>query len=182
MNFQLKVEGIEEALAIVNPEALSRATVSALNRISDQAFTAANRLIRNDYNIKLKDLRANAYVRHATQRDMTAVISSYGKKGVSLLAFLKGSQTLRPVVVEIKKGSMTPLRHALVATMMSGFTGIFERTGKLTKTKQRQIAPMYGPSVTLLYGSRKVEREIRKTFEQKFADRQRRDYDYFIRK
>ena len=109
----------------------------ALNKTARGARTDAVTLIRQELNLKAKDIRSGLSVRRATWGKPTATLVAKGKHGVPLIKF--GPRPSKPearkpekgVSVQIKKrGGRPTFKGSFVARMKSGHVGVFTRARK----------------------------------------------------
>jgi hypothetical protein len=167
------LEGIE-----ARARAISKANISALNKLAAQGKTAASKKIREDYNIKAGDLSKGIDVDKATNGRLNAVLVGRGKHGIPLVLF--GAKWTRPTMgkrgkmrgskegasVMVKVGNRKTIPGSFVATMKSGHVGLFKRIGK----KRLPIKELYGPQPALLLGIPKVVQAVRDLVADKAED------------
>jgi hypothetical protein len=190
--FDIKLEGIDDALKQFDSKKVITAARQAINRTADSTRTEASRLIRTEYNIKAS--RLNQYLRveaKASGNSLTATITGRGR-GLALSYF----DVKQTGVVANKKGfrytkrakSLGSLRYGgavtalvklaggrkivtgkydnkpFVAQMKSGHTGVWVRTGK----GRHPIEQQYGPGVGGLFGSKAIMDRIKTIVVDKF--------------
>lgn len=119
----------------------------AANKLSDQAQTAGFRKVNELYDVGPRKMEKYASARIATPSTPSSAIIVKGK-GFPLSAF-RPRQTSQGVSVSIK-GRRALIRHAFIATMPSGHTGVFAR-GK------------YGARFQFGVGTRHVKRHGKST-------------------
>ncbi len=164
MQLSVKIVGIDEIKKRLAglPKQVEQAEVAAINKIAAQAFTQASRSIREEYNLKAKDLakaiKKIAATRRAGQQRMFAMISAKGWP-IPLYKFearpqLPPSQMgipvskRRPVTVKVLKGgSRIALKSGFLAKMRTGHIGIFRRTGK----ESLPIKELYTPGIPKVF-------------------------------
>jgi hypothetical protein len=153
----------------------------ALNHTAAKAQTAANKTIREVYNIKARDVRRAMRMVRARPNYPQARIDITGAP-LPLLAF--GARQLRTgVSVAVKKGERKKVQRAFVQTMPSGHKGVFARggyeRGKFGFRTQRvtpkgndlPITELTGPAVPMTLSNEAVMRAIAQGMETHFAKR-----------
>lgn len=161
--------------AIPNPKDEIRAIVRALNKTAMQARTQAVREVRAvGYNIKASTVRKAITLYRARGDNPVAMLKARGLP-IPLIEY-GAKQTKSGVSVRVKSGRKT-LRHAFMATMKSGHTGVFERVGKGHKrvTKKGRsymsglpIKELYGPSIPDSLSNEAVEKTLAKFIADKY--------------
>lgn len=140
-----------------------KAAQRALNKLGPTLRTVASATIREDYNIKKKDLDPSFTLRPASVSSLKIRLSSTGRS-LKLSAFGAGRQTAAGVLISVKKGRPTLFRHAFKATVRStAQTLIFKRVGPA----RLPIKALVGPSVQQLFGSTKMHSVIATTADNK---------------
>ena len=160
MKIQSSIKGIPEALELygsVTKKALSR-TVGDLGR---RMNTAAKRAIREDYNIKLKDLKNYIKLLPFRLGDLKTTVRAWGKA----IPLIRYGAKQKPQGVQVRvsraRGNVI-LPHTFKAMMASGHEGVFERTiagGK--RTPRLPIRELFGPAIPQLFKSHNVMTKIR---------------------
>lgn len=161
----VRFEGLDEYMALLQPDIYRNALRSTLNQLGARGKTLATTKIREEYNVKLADLNKKMRVIPATNANMRAIIQAEGRP-IPLLYFnakqmtaqnrmitrTTGRQMKRAgrlgqgVTVQIRKGESVNLPHAFIATMGSGHMGVFMRAGK-SRLKIREKAFVTVPTV-----------------------------------
>ena len=90
MNFNIQVNGIQEALAKLNPEKVNKAAYRALGRAGKAGVTAASSAVRATYNIKKQDLDKRIIYKPPTYSHLSAQITMRGKASNDLLSGGRG--------------------------------------------------------------------------------------------
>lgn len=132
-----------------------QAAARALNKMADQAKTAAAREVRSaGYNLKASVIKAQMRVKRATPGQLTASVVASGRP-IPLIQY-GARQTGRGVSVSVQKGRKV-IAGAFIATMRSGHVGVYVREsgGKHVKVKkggkaswhELPIRQLFGPSV-----------------------------------
>lgn len=175
-------------------QALTRkAIVRSLNRVGDQARTAASKQIREEYNVKAGDIsKASKTIRAKASRLQYKIFVRSGRLGLLKYA---ARQTKKGVTVQVKKGEGRKLiPHSFIVPWRKGESEqwAFLRDPKLPKihrTSRRKDKALYlkavearralfGPSITQLYASKKVAKKIRDTIDQNLTKRLNHELNY----
>jgi hypothetical protein len=130
----LKIEGLKEALEVLDPKRAQKATASAMKRMIAMVKTEASSVIRDEYAIKKSDLDPFMKVRPPQWNNLTSNITVTGKP-ISLMYFAakqltaqnrvisrtqgkqlkRASRTLQQgVTYQILKGQSNNLPHAFI--------------------------------------------------------------------
>lgn len=149
-------------------DTVKRATIAAENKTAAQALTFTKRIIREDYNIKGKDLSKVIKKTTADKRGRLASIIATGR-GIALFKF-KAKQTKKGVSVTVKKGKRKLLRGHFIATMPSGHKGVFIRkeTEGGKRAARLPIKERFGPGAATLLNSRKIKSRVITFIKQKY--------------
>lgn len=160
MQIDIKLEGVEQALRMVNPDKVRRAANTAIKRVATGARAKASKLITGGYNIRAKRVRdfLRVEIGGAKCVQMEAVIWARGlgmplgyfdpkqagykliKEGAGSVASKYLYRTKRKrgnVTVKVKKGGGRKTVSAkygnkpFIAVMKSGHIGVFVRTGQV---------------------------------------------------
>lgn len=148
-----------------------KAAASALNKMAKQVRTQAVKEIGQKYNLKAADIKGVIQdPTRATPTKLTARLKAR-VRGVGLIKFAarwkrpKGwGATWRgkpPATVSVIRGTRKPVKGAFIATMQSGHTGVFVRTGNTTSKGKAEIEEKFGPSPAQLFGSRAILAKMR---------------------
>jgi hypothetical protein len=177
MSNTVELIGVEEALKKFDPQIVSKATTAALNKVGSQAFTAASKEIRSEYNIKAKDLKKAFEFKKARGSVWLAEIQAKGK-GTPLIYF-SAKQTKKGVTARVlkAKGRKTyPSRF--IATMKSGYKGVFVREGK----KRLPIKQEFRVGIATAFGSKKIMDITRKVIADKWGSVFKNAMDFYMGK
>lgn len=191
--FDVKLEGIDEALKAFDPQKVITAARQAINRTADSTRTEASRLIRSEYNIKAT--RLNQYLKvdaKASGNELSATITGKGRglalsyfdaKQEGVIANKKGFRYTRKAqrTGNLRRGgAVTTLvklaggrkivndkydNKPFLAKMKSGHIGVWVRTGK----GKQPIEQHMGPGVGGLFGSKSIMDRIKTFVKDKFA-------------
>jgi len=134
---------------------------STINKLLNKGQTAANKKVREVYNVKAKDLRDRTIIKRATNSRVEGFLIVRGRR-MPVVVF-GARQTKRGVSVLIKRtGGRKLIKSSFLAQMKSGHLGVYQRLGnKRLPIKELftiDIAKMYEvEGSTILQGM--VERE-----------------------
>ncbi len=109
------------------PQRVERAVRRSLNRTGTTGRAEMARLIAKDMGLKVSDAKAAVLLQQATGTQL-AIRLSASLKRLPLLAF-DARQTRTGVSYRGQGGARKTLAHAFIATMPTGHTGVFLRTG-----------------------------------------------------
>ncbi len=99
-----------------------------LNRTSTTVKTAMSRMVRQELNLRAKDINALVRVQRASRQSHVVTITVLGRS-VPLIDYA-ARQTARGVTVKVKRqGGRKLVEGAFIATMRSGHRGVFKRKG-----------------------------------------------------
>ena len=150
-------EQIEKAERLLHglKGAAGKALARSLNRSLESSRTEGVRKVRQEYNVRAKDVRKTIKLSRAKPNRLTAVISSTGG-ALPLASFKYKPATVNPrrrtpVRVGVTKGALETLDRAFVARV-NGVKGIYERIGQ----RRLPIRQLYGPSVPQMIGNDSV--------------------------
>ncbi|WP_233863498.1 phage tail protein [Paraburkholderia adhaesiva] len=154
---------------------VARAMARAVNKTALQARTAAVREVRAvGYNLKASTIRKALALRRANPKQPVATLKATGRP--IPLAEYSAKQTRAGASVRVKNGRKT-IKHAFVATMESGHTGVFMRVGKAHKrvTKNGKtywsglpIRELFGPAIPDAVGNEAVKKQLAHLVDSKF--------------
>lgn len=136
---------------LAKPDAVTRATVRALNRAINSARTVAVRGIAGDTGLAARDVRDALRMREATWSHPDAVLAASLKR-IPLIKFhARGPEPSRgrgPGVTYRLRGSRGRHPHAFLATMPTGHRGVFVRK---PGARRLPIQQLYGPSLGAVF-------------------------------
>jgi len=203
---EIKLEGVEKAMKMFDPDKVRKAANAALNRVAGSAKTEASRLIRNEYNIKAYtvsrflhlDIRAQGY-------NMVAIISGHGmgiplyyydakQAGIRLIGegagkmrtkFLsRTGRKIGPVTVKVKRtgGRKIVSPHygikPFIAQMKGGGISVWVREGG----ERLPIEKMFGPGIGGLFGSRKIMQKVKQKINEVWSKELNHQLDYYLKR
>lgn len=185
MNFEFKLEGIEEAKKMISPRLFNEVLKYTIQDIAKGARVAIKDKIREGYNIRPSDLNAAMKVRTGRNPlEQIIRITDADKRGIPMfkLAGRAAVQTREGVWAEVRKGRAQAFTQAFISIMGSGHKGVFVRfkggtgkggrmtrkdmggTGKGGRWSGRNppIHEIYGPRITSLVGGRVINETLKK--------------------
>lgn len=198
---QVSVAGqgtLERAVKLLSglPGGINKAVRGAMSRSVSHLRAANVKAIRDRYAIAAANVRANenVTVRYTYQNGVQATVNFAGQKiplfrfdgaspktpawdGASLVqAIVSGRwRTVHPGLPAsghvLKSTSPRRFQSAFVATMKTGHTGIFQRTGGVTSSGGDELDEFYGPSIPQMLGSEAVEERLAKETMEQFDQR-----------
>ena len=203
---EIKLEGVEKAMRMYNPDNVRKAANAALNRVAGAGKTEASKLIRQEYNIKAA--RVNQFLKlgvRARGNDMEAVISGRGL-GIALAYFDAKQQGYKligagagkmkttylsrsgrkpgDVTVRVKRSSGRKVvgpKHGnkpFLAQMKSGHIGVFVRQGQ----SRKPIEQLLGPGVGGLFGSAKIMQAVKRRINELWSKEFSHQLDYYLKR
>jgi len=192
----VKLEGLKEVLAALDPKRATKAASMALNDAARAGRAEAGREIRRKFNIKADKLNSELRnVRFASADSLTAMIQAKGKpisltyfgakevrdiKGRGVLVqtrksgrMMKRSRSARGVSVQITKGKTTSLPKSFIATTKSGHIGVFRRIGK----SRLPIVDMATITIATMFAQENVQAVTINAVKAKWAERLQHHFD-----
>lgn len=173
----IKTNGKEIQAALQKAVAEHRTAVArALNKTAEQARTAAVSEVRAaGYNIKASAIRQSFSIARANKAKLVVTLRATGRP-IALINYSARATKRGGVTINVKTGRTT-LRHAFIATMPNGHTGVFERVGSGHKKVVRNgktvrtglpIKELFGPSIPAALGNDTVEKAIMAKIREKY--------------
>lgn len=141
----------------------AKAEIAAMNRAARTARSEVVQSIREDYNIKASELKANIEIIKANKHRPYVLIKSK-HKSIALYKF-KARQLTKGTKAAIRKGGRKMYKGAFVQEMRTGHTGVYQRKGK----SKYPIKELYGPSAMQLLGTKQSLDKIEKIFIERFG-------------
>ncbi|MCM1299275.1 MAG: hypothetical protein NC203_00355 [Firmicutes bacterium] len=192
-------EAIDKAELLLRgmPQQLDKAIQASLKRVASAVRTETTKAIGEKFDISAANIRAkqNVKMTYGVQNGAFTVniryrgrkiplfryngtFPKYPKKdeGKTVAAVITGQWRMVQPGVEasahvFKSTSPQRLNDTFVATMPSGHTGIFERTGGVTSTGSDEIKEKMGLSVPQMLWHKEVQDSISKKAEAVFTQR-----------
>jgi hypothetical protein len=192
MRIDVKLEGLDEALAALRPELYNKAVRKTINDLMTRSSNSAKRKVRERYNIKTKQLSRYIKVRKASGNNLEAKLSAMSRDA-SLFHFInKGSissslkskrRGRRPVKIKVlKQGGTHALRHAFVMIGRSGNIGIFERVvGVKSSTGKDKIRRLNTTGPAKMFDKAGVP-EMQKYVDENTGRIFQQNFNYYIGK
>jgi hypothetical protein len=195
--FDIKLEGIDEALKQFNPNLIIRAANSAINDVSKQGTNEGSRLISAEYNIK--PTRIKKYLKLTSRArgvNMEAIITGKGlgiprayfnPKQEGVIANKKGFRYTKKAKKAGRGGILTTLikrshgrrqvpekfgNKPFIIKTKSGHVGVFYRTAN----NRLPITPSFGPGIGGLFGTKSIRDGVIDLINDKFPAR----FNYWI--
>lgn len=166
MTGSFTLEGYKDALKLFDRSTVQKALRRTLKEVAAKCRTLADSMIRQDYNIKKKDLKDKLKVSPAqTTADGAEVFLTVKGKKIPLIQF-QAQQTAVGVSVKISKvGPAKVIPHTFKKTMAFG-ESVFERVERSGKKVGRfPVKSISGPSVVDLFNSKKIETAMNQLIE-----------------
>jgi hypothetical protein len=164
----------------------SKELAQAANRAMDASVTYSVRGVASAYRaMRVKEIRAGFRViaRARGEDENPTAIGQWRGRPIPLYQFravprsVMTGQTTGGVSALLKKTEN--FRHAFIARMKSGHTGVFERTA----SKRNPIDEMFGPSVPQMVDDEDILEPAQKAAEERFSERFLHAIDYnFVKK
>lgn len=156
---------------------MDQAVARALNKVAVTARAEASKSLQAEgYGIKASAIKASFRIKKATRSDLEAWLRATGRP-IPLINF--DARQIRGGVSVKVKGKRTLLKHAFIATMPNGHTGVFERVGKAHKTRVSNgktvrsglpIKELFGPSIPAALSNRLVTASISSKIRTRFPE------------
>ena len=161
-----------EKFGMVEDEA-KKAIVRALNRAAKSVQVQAAREIREaGYNLKASRIKKALTVRQANANVLQAGIRAIGRP-ISLYEYGARS-TSKGVSVNVKEGRKL-IKHAFIATMPTGHTGVFMRKPGVIQGKRGKMIQaralgheLFGPAIPSMFVSEIVTRAMTSKLSEQF--------------
>lgn len=161
-----------EKFGMVEDEA-KKAIVRALNRAAKSVQVQAAREIREaGYNLKASRIKKALTVRQANANVLQAGIRAIGRP-ISLYEYGARS-TSKGVSVNVKEGRKL-IKHAFIATMPTGHTGVFMRKPGVIQGKRGKMIQaralgheLFGPAIPSMFVSEIVTRAMTSKLNEQF--------------
>ena len=165
---------------ILSQKEIAKTAVSAINITANRARGFVKRETKKEYSISNKWLDRVAKVTRKANPNASGIFAeiSYSYKTIPMAGFkYKANKKNKTVTVEIKKGVQKLLRHAFVATMRSGHTGIWSHgdysNGKFVPNNAGKITELRTASPFTMYTSKQLESKVSTFVGNSLASRYR---------
>lgn len=103
LELNIHIDGIDDVMAALSPRQLNTIATRTLNRSARVAKTEGSRAIREEHNIKAKDIDRSVTIIPARKGDKVILIVMIVKGGRFPLKYFGARQTRRGVTAKIKK-------------------------------------------------------------------------------
>lgn len=147
-----------------------KAMVLALNRVAQQAQTAATKTMRERYAFPTKVIKGTLRIYRANNGRLQASLISKGPR-VQLI-HMTARQTRKGVTVRVGK-SRKLIKSAFIATMQSGHVGVFTRKGKA----RLPIKELYTIAIPEAFASQHVGAAMRAKVNEALPARYQHELD-----
>ncbi len=179
MEIDIELSGLTAVIKQLDPKAQDVISVRTVNKVAPQAKTAAEKAIREDYNIKKKDIRLKL---HRARRGLPIAVIAGMRKHIPFARF-KNRQMKPGTRVEMRKGKPVMYKHAFKATMSSGHAGVYVRQMESGKRSGRTpIQELKGPSPGQLLKRSETIKDINQLIKAKFKKIFSHEIDYYFSK
>lgn len=192
MKIDVQLTGVKEAMKVLDPKLVTAASRAAVNKVSAQCRTQISKMIRDEYNIKARDLNKRLKVTTRARLDeLEAEITGVGR-GLPLSAFdarQEGVRANKAGIVYTKKakaagrgkagGAVSVLvkrasgrkrlsvePKAFLSRFKSGHLAVAQRTG----ASRLPIKELLGPGIALLFGTKKIMTAAQDFARSKFQE------------
>lgn len=164
-------------LELLHKDLLRRAAVSAVNKTAAQGRTAMSRRIREEFNMKARNVNDQLKVSRATIGMLgvaaTLAVPRKNKRSLNLINF-DAKQAATGVTVRVKRGGKRKLiPGAFIAN--KGRT-VFIRVGK----KRLPIKALQTIDVAQMFNARRINSDVVTFMQKKFPDVFKHEIDYFV--
>ena len=181
----VKMEGLDKVMRSADPRRVRQAARLTLNDTAKAARTEGSKAVREEFNLKARDINQKLKFRKAMNTNLEAVLAMrLDKRGIGLMRFgatarrgravtrkVKGevttSQTKRAsrsqgVTVKIKKGKTTRLPKAFIARGAVGRGGaLSSQTAQVwVRNSKGQLIPKRIPRHATLFFSKENQRRM----------------------
>lgn len=153
-------------LARFGEQTRAKAIGRGLSKVMKQAQTQAKREITSEYNVKSGEVGKRLGVR-LQAKGMQAVLfaKARARNRIPLMEFAAKATKKNGVRFKVRKtAGRGQLRHAFIATMKSGKTGVFMRVPGTRKIKQ-----VVGVDITHMFAGKRVRPAVMKTINDNAA-------------
>lgn len=140
----------------------------SMSKALGKANTQAKRIIADKRNLKVGYVGQRLKVYKSNGRNMVVGIRSRSRPIPLIKVKSKPRQNRKGVRIRTQRGRSTLLRSSFIATMPTGHTGIYRRTGRKTSSGKSQIVEHYVPSVAATLVDDQVVEVVNKTFRRSF--------------
>jgi hypothetical protein len=161
---QLAVLG--NRLSKFGPQVRAKAIGRGLTKVMKQAQTQAKRAITSEYNVKSGEVGKRLGVR-LQAKGLQAVLFAKARtrNRIPLMEFSAKGSKRNGVKFKVRKGGgKGQLRHAFVAQMKNGKTGVFQRVPGTRKIKQ-----VVGVDITHMFVGKRVRPAVMKSINDNVA-------------
>ncbi|WP_456390631.1 phage tail protein [Hydrogenimonas sp.] len=175
MRIDVKIDGIDEALAALNPKEYKKALSKTVRRMGQRLKTTATKEVRKTYSIKANKLKDKIKTRTMTDGNDVAWRFKISGNQSSLINF-GARKTKKGVSVKVRKDrGRRVIRGAFIATGKNGNVHVFQRIGKdrlpIESKKTLSIPQMFNKEIL-----DKAKREVEANYEKEF----KHNFDFYL--
>ena len=204
MKFDIKIEGVNEALKMFSADAVRRAVKTTLNEAGDKAKGEAIKQITEEYNVPPSTVREFLKVKKASYGETCEYTITARGRGIPLIKFgarqvgVKIKQALGRYTKRAKRfGNFQRGGQVTVMVKKAGgrkvvpwepkpFIAVGPKVGPQVFARQgrerRKLRRLLGPGLALLFGSKKVLEHAKKVALDTWAKRFAHNLDFFSKK
>jgi|GEM_PF-2246573 hypothetical protein len=177
MKVTVKIEGIDEALAAVDPKICKKALAKTVRRMGQKFKAVATKEVRKTYNIKAKRLKERIKTRTATSDNGFVWTLKVDGRQTGLVGF-GARQVKKGVSVRVRKDrGRKVIKGAFIAPGKSGNVHVFRRVdGKRLPIEAKKTL-----SVPQMFNDKIVEK-AKKEVAESFSDELKHHLDYYLGK
>ena len=150
MQFKVSIPRMEQI--DLDKKAYRGVVLRSLIKVSRSAEVQANRMIREEYNMRRSDVDKLINLRPASISNLSAVLVVRGKRLPVML--LQPRQTKQGVTIAITRGTRKLIRHAFLAKMKSSYESVFQRKTKkrlhIKELRTISAAEMFGKQINMV--------------------------------
>ena len=137
------IERLKKGINKLSRTGIPRAVTRAINKSLLKTRTQARKGLAKKFNLPAKVINPTITHKNAVRSNGTAYIQ--GRSGRIPIIKVKGSKTQKRAGVSINTGTgRRVIKHTFLATMQSGHTGVFKRTGATRSRKVSRVSPSTG--------------------------------------
>ena len=170
----VKLEGLDKVLAVLNPDIVTKATAATLNTLGEQLKTQTTKEVRQTYNVKASGLKSKLKTTKATWSNLKWSMEVPSDKRVNLIHFGARKVATGVSVKILKDGDRKVIKGAFIGN--KGKT-VFKRKGKERLPIKTVTAMSPSQMISVKLRDKKIE-EARKKAPEQF----KKTFDFYISK
>lgn len=144
------------------PEVLRKASMRALNKVSQRVKTQAVRALAKRMGVPAKRVRADIDIKKASPHRLAASVAGTGKS-IKLIHFR--ARQLKKGVAASPWGERHKFPGTFIASMPTGHRGVYRRKDKA----RLPIKELYGPGVPKEMATEEIKKVMDETVKEKFV-------------